>query len=110
MINEIKESLSKITQGKWYAWNFPSAGWQVGTESQLKRGFNANVFLPRNIPKRHEIEMKCIEEYGEVGCNAWRGGWTQECIDREEADANFISNAPDYIKYLLKRIEELENK
>jgi len=101
-IKEIKELLERISSnGDWCAWHFPSAGWQVGTKKYMEHSYNGNVGNTYN--KRNE--------YGDVLYTAW---WQFPSkfmnAEIEEANAKFIANSPRYIKELLKRIEDLENK
>ena len=101
MIQEIKELLEKISgNGEWYAYNFPSAGWQIATKKCMEYGYNGNVGGTYRK-----------SSYGDVFFNAW---WQFPSkymnSEIEEANAKFIANSPKYIKTLLKRIEELENK
>lgn len=100
-IKEIKELLGKISnEGNWCAWNFSSAGWQVGTQKCKDCGYNGNVGGTYNK-----------SQYGDVLYTAW---WQFSSkfmnSEIEEANAKFIANSPRYIKELLKRIEDLENK
>ena len=102
MIEEIKKSLEKLAgEGKWVVWNFPSAGWQVGTQRQCEHGTLGGIGTTYG---EHS-------SYGDVFYASWWQFPSQYMNDEiEEADARFIANAPEYVRYLLKRIEELESK
>lgn len=99
-MDEIKELLGKISnEGNWCAWNFPSAGWQVGTQRCKDGGYNGNVGGTYN------------NHHGDVLYTAWWQFPSQFMNSEiEEANAKFIANSPRYVKELLKRIEELENE
>ncbi len=99
-IQEIKDSMKNLAfDGKWCAWNYPSAGWQVGTQRGLEHKTHGGVGSTY-----HE------EFYGQG--DVFYASWWQFPSDImnkdiEEANARFIANAPEYIRYLLRIIEEL---
>lgn len=106
MLEEIKKSLEKLSaNGDWAAWNFPSAGWQVGTKKYIesKDFINGYGGVGSTVNEQSTLAL-----YGDIFYTAWyqfqRKSMNKEI---EKANAEFIANSPKYIRYLLQKIEEL---